>query len=86
VTQDTKTFNAAAVGAKFKNTLVKFDELLAQANNEELTAIRKKLREELKAYREQGILSVAFVGQYSAGKSTIISALTGRRDIHIDFC
>jgi len=84
VTQDTKTFNAAAVGAKFKNTLVKFDELLAQANNEELTAIRKKLREELKAYREQGILSVAFVGQYSAGKSTIISALTGRRDIHID--
>jgi hypothetical protein len=29
-------------------------------------------------------LTVAFVGQYSAGKSTIISALTGRRDIHID--
>jgi GTP-binding protein EngB required for normal cell division len=84
MTQDPKTFNAAAVGAKFKNTLVKFDELLAEANNEELTAIRKKLREELKAYREQGILSVAFVGQYSAGKSTIISALTGRRDIHID--
>lgn len=84
MTQDPKTFNAAAVGAKFKNTIVKFDELLAQANNEELTAIRKKLREELKAYREQGILSVAFVGQYSAGKSTIISALTGRRDIHID--
>jgi ethanolamine utilization protein EutP (predicted NTPase) len=27
---------------------------------------------------------VAFVGQYSAGKSTIISALTGRRDIPID--
>jgi len=27
---------------------------------------------------------VAFVGQYSAGKSTIISAITGRRDIHID--
>jgi len=84
MTQNTKTFNAAAVGDKFKNTLVKFDELLAQANKEELTAIRKKLREELKAYREQGILSVAFVGQYSAGKSTIISALTGRRDIHID--
>ncbi len=84
MTQQSQTFNAAAVGAKFKNTLVKFDELLAEANNEELTAIRKKLREELKAYREQGILSVAFVGQYSAGKSTIISALTGRRDIHID--
>lgn len=84
MTQQSQTFNAAAVGAKFKNTLVKFDNLLAQGNTEELTAIRKKLREELKAYREQGILSVAFVGQYSAGKSTIISALTGRRDIHID--
>lgn len=82
--QSSQAFNAAAVGAKFKNTLIRFDKLLAQGNTEELTAIRKKLREELKAYREQGILSVAFVGQYSAGKSTIISALTGRRDIHID--
>ncbi len=84
MTQNSQTFNAAAVGAKFKNTLISFDTLLAQGNTEELTAIRKKLREELKAYREQGILSAAFVGQYSAGKSTIISALTGRRDIHID--
>ncbi|MEG4217825.1 50S ribosome-binding GTPase [Microcoleus sp. Pol14C6] len=40
--------------------------------------------DELKEYRERGILGVAFVGQYSAGKSTIISALTGRRDIRID--
>ncbi|VEP11758.1 GTP-binding protein HSR1-related protein (fragment) [Hyella patelloides LEGE 07179] len=30
------------------------------------------------------MISVAFIGQYSAGKSTIISALTGRRDIKID--
>lgn len=84
MTQNNQNFQAAAVGTKFKKTCTKFDNLLAQGNNEELTAIRKKLREELKAYREQGILSVAFVGQYSAGKSTIISALTGRRDIHID--
>jgi len=84
MTQSNPNFKAAAVGAKFKNVCVKFDSLLDQGNNEELTAIRKKLREELKEYREQGILKVAFVGQYSAGKSTIISALTGRRDIHID--
>ena len=84
MTQNKEKFQAAAVGAKFKNTLVKLDALLVQGNNEELIAIRKKLRDELKAYREQGILTVAFVGQYSAGKSTIISALTGRRDIHID--
>ncbi|MCY7383656.1 MAG: 50S ribosome-binding GTPase [Microcoleus sp. CAN_BIN18] len=42
------------------------------------------MRDELKEYRDQGILGVAFVGQYSAGKSTIISAMTGRRDIRID--
>jgi small GTP-binding protein len=84
MTQSNPNFKAAAVGAKFKNACVRFDSLLAQGNNEELTALRKKLREELKEYREQGILSVAFVGQYSAGKSTIISAITGRRDIHID--
>lgn len=84
MTQNNQHFKAAAVGAKFKSTCVKFDDILAQGNHEELTAIRKKLREELKAHREQGILTVAFVGQYSAGKSTIISALTGRRDIRID--
>jgi GTP-binding protein EngB required for normal cell division len=74
MTQNNPNFKAADVGANFKKTLVKFDNLLAQGNTEELTAIRKKLRDELKEYREQGILGVAFVGQYSAGKSTIISA------------
>ena len=84
MTQNTPNFKAADVGAYFKKTLVKFDNLLAQGNTAELTAIRKKVRDELKEYREQGILGVAFVGQYSAGKSTIISGMTGRRDIRID--
>jgi GTP-binding protein EngB required for normal cell division len=84
MTQTNPNFQAATVGSKFKSICVKFDNLLAQGNSEELIAIRKKLRDELKEHREQGFLTVAFVGQYSAGKSTIISALTGRRDIHID--
>ncbi len=84
MTQNNPKFKAADIGAYLKKALVKFDNLLAEGNTAELTAIRKKLRDELKEYREQGILGVAFVGQYSAGKSTIISALTGRRDIHID--
>ena len=84
MTQNNPNFKAADVGAYFKKTLVKFDNLLAQGNTAELTAIRKKVRDELKEYREQGILGVAFVGQYSAGKSTIISGMTGRRDIRID--
>jgi GTP-binding protein EngB required for normal cell division len=84
MTQNNPKFKAADVGAYLKKMLVKFDNLLAEGNTAELTTIRKKLRDELKEYREQGILGVAFVGQYSAGKSTIISALTGKRHIRID--
>jgi GTP-binding protein EngB required for normal cell division len=84
MTQNNPNFKAADVGAYFKKTLVKFDNLLAQGNTPEQTAIRQKVRDELKEYREQGILGVALVGQYSAGKSTIISGMTGRRDIRID--
>jgi len=84
MTHNHPNFKAADVGALFNKTLVKFESLLDQGNTSELTAIRKKVDDELKEYREQGILGVAFVGQYSAGKSTIISGMTGRRDIRID--
>ncbi|MEH1977608.1 MAG: GTPase domain-containing protein [Nostoc sp.] len=53
-------------------------------NHPEFVAIRHKLRDEVKEYSKNGILTVAFVGQYNAGKSTTISALTGQRDIKID--
>ncbi|HBB35232.1 MAG TPA: GTPase [Cyanobacteria bacterium UBA8803] len=84
MTPDRQTFRSAAVASRFTRTCVKFDKLLAQVNHRELIAIRQKLRDELKAYRTQGMLTVAVIGQYSAGKSSIISALTGRRDIRID--
>ncbi len=84
MTNTNQQFQAAKVGSSFKKVLVKFDKLLADGNKEKLTAIRKQLRQELKEYREQGAIKVAFFGQYSAGKSTIISALTGKRDIKID--
>ena len=75
-------FQAAVVAEKFKTACVKFEQLLFQCKN--AVAIRKKLHEDLRAYQENGILTVAFVGQYNAGKSTTISALTGQRDIRID--
>ncbi len=80
----TQTFKAAEIAAKFKNICIKFDTILAQAHHPEFAAIRHKLRDEVKEYRKNGIITVAFVGQYNAGKSTTISALTGRRDIKID--
>lgn len=41
------------------------------------------LDEALANYRERGVLNIAFVGEYSAGKTSLISALTGRRDLKI---
>lgn len=81
--QSSQDFNAAAIGAKFKTALEKFDNLLTDSNVAELADIREKLYQELDEHRQRGFLTVAFVGQYNAGKSTIISALTGRRDIRI---
>ncbi|QLE40154.1 GTPase [Nostoc sp. C052] len=79
-----QTFKAAEIATKFKNICIKFDKILAQANHPEFVAIRHKLRDEVKEYSKNGILTVAFVGQYNAGKSTTISALIERRDIKID--
>lgn len=84
MSQSNQTFKAADLSKKFKAACIQFDTLLASANSKELATIRQKFRDGLRDYKQQGALTVAFVGQYSAGKSTIISALTGRRDIHID--
>lgn len=83
MTQNQKNFQAAKIGSAFQKVLAKFDQVLERGNQPEFTAIRKKFRQVLKEYREQNTISVAFVGQYSSGKSTIISALTGQRDIKI---
>jgi len=77
-------FQAAEVVTRFNNYCKQFNQLLLQSDNEELRQIRQRIIEDLKDYHKDGILSVAFVGQYSAGKSTIISAITGKRDIKID--
>ncbi|MDB9452024.1 GTPase [Dolichospermum circinale] len=81
--QNTQEFRAEVFGARFKENCKEFQKLLTQGKLQELTDISKKLDEELKIYREQGLLGVAFVGAYNAGKSTQITALTGRRDIKI---
>ena len=42
------------------------------------------LNDELSKIEEEKKIRVVFIGQYTAGKSTIISALTGNRSIKID--
>lgn len=84
MTQNNQTFKAANLTQRFEEACTQFDHLLISANSEELAVLRQKLHDGLQDYKQQGALTVAFIGQYSAGKSTIISALTNRRDIHID--
>lgn len=59
----------------------KTKQLLQATGNTDLI---DKLYSELNATNERQVLKLAFVGQYSSGKSTIISALTGNRNIKID--
>lgn len=71
--------------ATYQNRLVALKEktkkLLADTNNHELAT---QMSKELEFANDRKKLRLAFVGQYSSGKSTIISALTGRADIKID--
>lgn len=45
---------------------------------------KENLLRELAELKDRSQIKIAFVGQYSSGKSTIISALTGNRNIVID--
>lgn len=71
----------AELSNKLQSLINKTYEILEKSNNTEL---EKRLKEELQALRNRTDLTVAFVGQYSSGKSTIISAITGNKDIQID--
>lgn len=71
----------AELSNKLQTLINKTYELLEKTNNIEL---EKKLKAELEALKNRTDLTVAFVGQYSSGKSTIISAITGNKDIKID--
>ncbi len=52
-------------------------------NNDDLE-IKERLEAKLKEVMEEKRIVITFIGQYSAGKSSIVSALTNRNDIKID--
>lgn len=76
------TITAAVHGQRFESILARFEEILAKPAVRG-TGIAAKLKQDLEEFRQRGFLTIAFVGEYSAGKSTLISALTGRRDLAI---
>ena len=76
-----ETINYAKYQQRLEQLILKTKQLLAQTDNSDLA---QKMDAELQEVSERKELRLAFVGQYSSGKSTIISALTGNKDILID--
>lgn len=76
-----ETINYAKYQQRLELLILKTKQLLAQTDNSDLA---QKMDAELQEVSERKELRLAFVGQYSSGKSTIISALTGNKDILID--
>lgn len=73
--------NYAKYQQRLEQLILKTKKLLSQTGNSDLL---QKMNTELQEVSERKDLRLAFVGQYSSGKSTIISALTGNKDILID--
>lgn len=74
-------FNYAKHQKVLLSLIEKTKNLLADTDNQDLVS---KLDAELELATDRKELSLAFVGQYSSGKSTIISAMTGDKQIKID--
>lgn len=78
---ETTNLKIAELSKKLQELVKKTYDLLDRTGNEN---IKEALNKELSELKERIELKIAFVGQYSSGKSTIISALAGNRDIKID--
>jgi small GTP-binding protein len=71
------------VYSQFDAITEEFQKFLQKCGREESKQYSRKLKNESKLIRENPVLQIAFIGQYSAGKSTIISALTENKNIKI---
>ena len=75
-----QNFEFGKISEEFSNILEDSKKIVANYNNE----IVKSLIKDIEEIKNQKLLTIAFIGQYSSGKSTIISALTGNKSIKID--
>lgn len=78
-----KEFVLGEISKKF-NLIVHEIITVLEKQGQEYEKYVRNIKEELEKLKNEELIKVCFVGQYSAGKSTIISALTGREDIKID--
>lgn len=75
-----QTFEFGKISEEFSKILEDSKKIVSNYNNEIVESLAKDIEE----IENQKLLTVALIGQYSAGKSTIISALTGNKSIKID--
>lgn len=66
---------------KLQELINKTYKVLEETHSEDL---KEKLKSEIAELNNRTDLRVAFVGQYNSGKSTIISAITGNKDVKIE--
>lgn len=83
MTAQDQTFRLGAINERFTKLSQEVADLLKQREGVYST-ISEQIEENLKELSKCSVLKLAFIGQYSSGKSSIISALTGNRHIKID--
>ena len=75
-----QTFEFGKISEEFSKILEDSKKIVSNYNNEIVESLAKDIEE----IENQKLLTISFIGQYSSGKSTIISALTGNKCIKID--
>lgn len=73
-------FEFGKIVEDFSKILEDSKKIVSNYDNE----IVESLINDIEEIQNQKLLTIAFIGQYSSGKSTIISALTGNKSVKID--
>ncbi|MFA7692612.1 MAG: GTPase [Candidatus Hydrogenedentes bacterium] len=75
-------FKAVEVNEHLQDYIDNYKTLIRE-NEKRLLVIGSQFDQELRAFQQREFLTIAFIGEYSAGKSSMVAALTNRRDIKI---
>ena len=80
---NTNTLKFKDIEEQITDIVKKVNDKVIHINNPKVIEIANEFKKKMSELKKKITLEIAFVGQYSAGKSTIISALTGNKDIEI---
>lgn len=76
---ENNSFKFGEISRKISYIIDDTQKIVSKFDTEAVENFSKDIEE----IKKQKLLTIAFIGQYNAGKSTIISALTGNKDISI---